>query len=134
MPLLSDAAMIKAVERGSGRSAAVVHGEMKRGLNSLATIASTAPWVGLFGTILGIANSFPGCSGERSTCMAAIAERLSESFVPTALGLLVAIPALWCYKYLRTELGAFDIEMENVSVGLVNYRAIHLGRRSRFQA
>ena len=52
-------------QRASARSAAVVHGELTRGLNSLATIASTAPWVGLFGTVLGIYNSFGGTVGSR---------------------------------------------------------------------
>jgi biopolymer transport protein ExbB/TolQ len=89
--------------------------------------------VGLFGTVLGIVNSFVGCGAAKSTCMAAVFERLSESLVPTALGLLVAIPTLWCYKYLSSEVEAFDLEMENASVELLNYLIIHLGRRSQLQ-
>ncbi len=119
--MLSDADVIEAVKRALRRSANVVHIDLKRGLNSLATIASAAPFVGLLGTLLGIANSFPGCGSEQSACMAAIFERLSESLVPTALGLLVAIPALWGYKYLSSQVEAFDTEMENASGELVNH-------------
>src|SRR5712692_5243865 len=115
MSSLSDAEVIEAVKRASRRSANLVHIEMKQGLNSLATIASAAPFVGLLGTLLGIVNSSPGCSGERSFCMAVMFERLSESLLPTALGLLVAIPALWGYKYLSSQVEAFDTEMENAS-------------------
>ena len=133
MPLLSDSVVIEAVKQGLKRAAAVAHGHMKRGLNSLATVTAVAPLVGLFGTILGIANSFSGCGVSKAHCMAAMAERLSVSLVPTALGLLVAIPALWCYKYLSSEVEAFDLEIENASVALVNYLIIHLGRRRQLQ-
>ncbi len=125
MPLLSDAQVIDSVRRRCRRSADAVHGEMKRGLHGLATIASTAPFVGLFGTLLGIVNSFPGCSGEKSACMAAVMERLSESLVPTELALLVALPALLSYRYLRSELEAIDVEMENASLDLMNRLALH---------
>lgn len=100
---------------------------MKRGLNSLAPIASIAGWAGLFGTVLGIVNSFPGCGGERSACMAAADERLSDSFVPTGLGLLVALPALWGYRFLCREMDALDMEMENASLELVNYLTVGRG-------
>jgi biopolymer transport protein ExbB/TolQ len=96
---------------------------MKRGLNSLATIASIAPFLGLFGTVLGIVNSFGGCGCSKETYRAAIFEGLSQSFVPTALGLLVAVPALWCYKYLSSDAEAFDSEMENKALELLNFVA-----------
>jgi biopolymer transport protein TolQ len=130
MPPLSDADVIEAVRRASVRVAALVHQEIKRGLNSLATIASIAPLVGLFGTVREMVNSFKGCGGERSACMAAVADGLSTSFVPAALGLLVAIPAVWCYNYLTSEMEALDMEMQNASVELVNSLVIHLRRRN----
>lgn len=107
--------MIEAVRRATGSSAAVVHRRMSRGLSSLATVAATAPFFGLFGTVVGIVNSCPGCGGEKSACLAAVVELLSQSLAPTTMGLLVAVPALWCYKYLRSE-----IEMENASLELAN--------------
>lgn len=131
--MLSDAEAIEAVRRASQRSANLVHSEMKHGLNTLAAIAATAPFVGLFGTLLGIANSFPGCSGEWSWCMAAIFERLAQSLAPTALGLFVAVPALWFYRYLSSQLEVFDVEMESASVELLNHLAIHLERRNQLR-
>lgn len=122
---------IEAARRASTRSAAVVHGELKRGVSSLATIASTAPWIGLFGTVLGIDNSFPGFGADRATIMAAIFQGLSESFVPAAMGLLVAVPALWFYKYLSGELEGLNMEMETASLELTNFLGIHVGRRVR---
>jgi biopolymer transport protein ExbB/TolQ len=111
---------LDAAKRASAREAAVVHREMKRGLNTLATIVSTAPLVGLGGTILGINNSFLGVNGSKESIMAAMFEGLSKAFVPTALGLVVALTALWCYKYLRTKVDIFDFEMETASLQLIN--------------
>ena len=111
---------LKLAKRASERSAALVHGELKRGLNSLATIASTAPWVGLFGTILGIYNSFGGVNGSKTSIMAYYFDGLSRAFVPCAIGLIVALVAMWCYKYLLTEVEAFDSEMESASLQLIN--------------
>jgi biopolymer transport protein ExbB/TolQ len=67
---------------------------MKRGLKTLATIASVAPWLGLLITVIGIVGSFVGCGGEKSTCMAAIVDRLANVIARSALGLLVGIIAL----------------------------------------
>jgi biopolymer transport protein ExbB/TolQ len=111
---------LDASQRASARSAALVHREMKRGLNSLATIASTAAWIGLFGTVLGIVNAFPASGANKVAIMAVIFDRLSQSFAPTAFGLVVAVAAMWCYKYLRAEVDAFDLEMKNAVLQLTN--------------
>jgi len=130
MSLLSNAEPVVAVKRVSRRTAKLVHQEMNRGRSSLATIASTAPLVGLFGTVLGIVNSFPGCAGSQAFYMSVTAERLSEALVPTALGLLVAVPAWWCYRYLSSQIEAFDLQTTNASIMLVNYLTIYSrGRR-----
>jgi biopolymer transport protein ExbB/TolQ len=100
---------------------------MKRGLNSLATITSIAPLVGLFGTIWGIFNSFSfGMGTDRATGLAAVANRLSLACVSTGLGLMTALLALWCHRYLTGRLEDFDGEMENTSIELVNQLTIHL--------
>ena len=104
---------------------------MRRNLNSLASIASTAPFLGVFGAILGIYNSFGPLGTERSTAMAAVFEGLSESLAPVALSLFVALPALWCYRYLSNEVASIDLEMENASLDLLNYLTALLGRRNR---
>jgi hypothetical protein len=121
---------LEAVTRVSRCSSAVVHDEMKQGLYSLATIACLAPWVGLFGTIVGIVNSFTGVIGEKTSIMAAFVNRLSESLWPTALGLLVGIIALWCYRYLESSLETLDQEMESASLELLNQLARFRGRFS----
>ena len=120
----SRAEAIQSAQRASLRAATVVHGEMKRGLGSLATIASIAPWIGILGTLVGILSSFRGLSGDKLTAMAVIARILSESLVPTAFGLIVALAALLSYKYLLAEVEAFDSEMESGSLQLIS----HLGR------
>jgi biopolymer transport protein TolQ len=96
---------------------------MKRGLNSLASIAATAPFVGVFGTVLGIFNTFRGFGTEKSTIMAWTAKYLSDAMVPTALGLAVAIVASCFYKSLQARLENFDIEMKNASLELTNVLA-----------
>ena len=74
----SDRAVIDAVIRAAGRSEATVHDEIKRGLNSLATITSIAPLLGLLITVEGIAASFAGCGGEKWASIAAVVDRLSN--------------------------------------------------------
>jgi biopolymer transport protein ExbB/TolQ len=125
---LSDETLLDAVRRHSLRAAAAVHQDLHRGLNSLATIAATAPFLGILGTVPSIVGSFVGCGGEKWTCLAAVVLNLSNAIVPTALGLLVAIPALWCYKHLSSRVEAFDLEMDGASLDLVNRLAVHLRR------
>ena len=83
---------IEASSRALERAEAIVHSELKRGLGGLATIGSTAPFVGLFGTVVGIINAFKGISTEKSTGLGAVAGGISEALVTTAIGLFVAIP------------------------------------------
>lgn len=122
-----DPAILQAVERASRRSSAVAHEDLKAGLYDLATIASTAPWFGIFGTIVGIVNSFQGFSGQRWSVVAAIYGGFSRAIWFTALGLLVGLMALWAYEYLSTRLQTLDLEMENASRELLN----QLGRFPR---
>src|SRR5246500_5685438 len=82
---------IEASKRALERTEAIVHAELKRGLGGLATIGSTAPFVGLFGTVVGILNAFNGIAKEKATGLAAVAGGISEALVTTAMGLLVAI-------------------------------------------
>jgi biopolymer transport protein ExbB/TolQ len=97
---------------------------MKHGLNSLASVAATAPLVGFFGTVFGAIGSFRGLGTERSTGMIWTAKYLSASLVPTALGLLVGVLAFFCYKYLVVRLENFDIEMKNASLELIDALAL----------
>jgi biopolymer transport protein ExbB/biopolymer transport protein TolQ len=112
---------IEASRRALERAAAIVHAELKRGVSVLATIGATAPFVGLFGTVVGIINAFKGISTEKSTGLGAVAGGISEALVATAIGLFVAIPAVWAYNYFTEKVQAFDVEMDNSSSELIDY-------------
>jgi len=108
------------VELACGRAAAVFLARMRRGVWSLASISAIAALVGLWGTVLGIFGSFRGVNGDRSTLEFMLVGYLSDAMVPTALGLAVAIPAWWCYRYLLARLEDFEIEMTAATQVLVN--------------
>jgi len=112
---------VEASKRALERAAAIVHAELKRGVSTLATIGSTAPFVGLFGTVVGIINAFKGISTEKSTGLGAVAGGISEALVTTAVGLFVAIPAVWMFNYFTNKIEAFDVEMDNSSSELIDY-------------
>src|SRR5437660_1877708 len=85
---------IEASKRALERAEAIVHAELKRGWGGLATIGSTAPFVGLLGTVIGILNAFRSMSEQKgATGIGVVAGGISEALVTTALGLAVAIPA-----------------------------------------
>ncbi len=112
---------IEASKRALERAEAIVHAELKRGLGGLATIGATAPFVGLFGTVVGIINAFKGIQSQKATGLGAVAGGISEALVTTAVGLFVAIPAVMMYNYLSGRVEAFDVEMDNSSSELVDY-------------
>ncbi len=112
---------IEASKRALERAEAIVHAELKRGISGLATIGSTAPFVGLFGTVVGIINAFKGISTEKSTGLGAVAGGISEALVTTAIGLFVAIPAVWMFNYFTGKIEGFDVEMGNSSSELIDY-------------
>src|SRR5882672_10743021 len=120
-PHASSTELIDAAERGLERSVATIHSDLKRGLSGLATIGSTAPFVGLFGTVVGIMNAFRASAPAKAAGIQSVASGISEALVTTALGLLVAVPAVWCYNYFTSTVEGFDVEMENSSMELVSY-------------
>src|SRR5579864_82212 len=79
---VNDEEVIEAAKRGLERSVAIVHAEMKRGLSGLATIGSTAPFVGLFGTVMGIINAFKGISQQKVTGLSAVAGGIPKPWSP----------------------------------------------------
>ncbi len=112
---------IDASKRAADRATAIVHAELERGLSGLATIASTAPFVGLLGTVIGIIDAFREIQGHNATGISAVAGGISEALVTTALGLTVAIPALMMFNYFTSKIKAFDVEMDNSSSELEDY-------------
>jgi biopolymer transport protein ExbB len=112
---------VEASRRALERAEAIVHAELKRGLGGLATIGSTAPFVGLFGTVVGILNAFSAIAKQKSSGLGAVAGGISEALVTTAIGLFVAIPAVMMFNYLTGRVEAFDVEMDNSSSELIDY-------------
>lgn len=86
--------------------------DMRRGLPMLATIGSTAPFVGLFGTTFGIIHAFSAIAITGSSNMAAISAGISEALITTAFGLMVAIPAVWAYNAFLGRLDVLRVELE----------------------
>src|SRR5216117_1923636 len=120
---------VESVRLAVERAAALTTAEMKRGLGGLATIGATAPFVGLFGTVVGIINAFKGISQEKATGLAAVAGGIAEALVTTAVGLFVAIPAVMMFNYLTGRVEAFDVEMDNSSSELIDYFLKRRGMR-----
>lgn len=112
---------VEASRRALDRATAITHTELERGLSGLATIGSTAPFVGLLGTVIGIIDAFREIQGNQSTGFTAVAGGISEALVTTALGLTVAIPAVMMFNYFTSKIKAFDVEMDNSSSELVDY-------------
>jgi biopolymer transport protein ExbB len=112
---------IEASTRALERAEAIVHAELKRGVSALATIGSTAPFVGLFGTVVGIIDAFQTMATQKTPGIGAIAGGISEALVTTAIGLVVAVPAVWAFNYFTGRIDAFDVEMGNSSSELVDY-------------
>ncbi|HPB26686.1 MAG TPA: MotA/TolQ/ExbB proton channel family protein [Acidobacteriota bacterium] len=113
--------LIEASKRALERAAAINREELKRGTGALATIGATAPFVGLFGTTIGIINAFAGMSKGEDTGIGAVAGGISEALVTTAFGLFVAVPAVWLFNYFTTRIEAFTVEMDNSSSELIDY-------------
>jgi biopolymer transport protein ExbB/biopolymer transport protein TolQ len=112
--------IVEATRRALQRAVAVKTAEFKRGLANLATIGSTAPFVGLFGTVIGIVHAFQGLKQAETAGIAAVAGGISEALINTAVGLFVAIPAVWMYNYFTNRLDSYVVEMENSSSELVD--------------
>jgi biopolymer transport protein ExbB/TolQ len=112
---------VEASQRALERSEAIVHAKLKRGLGGLATIGSTAPFIGLFGTVIGILDAFQSIATNKTSGIGAVAGGISEALVTTAFGLFVAIPAAMAFNYFTNRVEAFDVEMDNSSSELVDY-------------
>ena len=112
---------IEASQRALERSEAIVHAKLKRGLGGLATIGSTAPFIGLLGTVLGILTAFQAIATSKSSGIGQVAGGISEALVTTAFGLFVAIPAVMSFNYFTNKVEAFDVEMDNSSSELIDY-------------
>lgn len=112
----------EATERSLERATRLASDELGRGLGSLATISTTAPFIGLFGTVVGIVHAFEdiaaaGGAGGFTT----VSQGIAEALWTTALGLVVAVPAAWMFNDLTQRIGRLTVEMENSSSELMDF-------------
>jgi biopolymer transport protein ExbB len=113
--------LMDTVRRAIQRASALTASDLKRMVPALATVGSTAPFVGLLGTVVGIITAFQGIAATGSGGIGAVSAGIAEALVETALGLVVAIPAVWFYNYLTGRIEYFNVEMDNSSSELVDY-------------
>ncbi|MGE3345711.1 MAG: MotA/TolQ/ExbB proton channel family protein [Vicinamibacterales bacterium] len=118
---LSREDLVDTVRRAIQRATALTANDLKKGIPALATIGATAPFVGLLGTVVGVINAFAGIGSAGSAGLGAVSAGISEALIETALGLVVAIPAVWLYNYFSGALEYFNVEMDNSSSELVDY-------------
>jgi biopolymer transport protein TolQ len=105
--------------------------KVERGLSFLATVGSTAPFVGLFGTVWGIMNSFQAIAVRQDTTLAVVAPGIAEALFATALGLLAAIPAVIAYNRFVNELGRLTGRLEAFADEFSAFLSRQLDERSR---
>jgi biopolymer transport protein ExbB/biopolymer transport protein TolQ len=113
----------RALERQSQREVQ----SLKRGLGLLATVGSTAPFVGLLGTVMGIVNSFQEMAKSGSGGLGTVSAGISEALVTTAFGLLVAIPAVMAYNYLQGWVDARAVDISESSNEFLDVVAKQVG-------
>jgi len=112
---------VAAAERSIERASMMTTADLKKGLGGLATIATTAPFIGLLGTVIGIINAFRGMAASGAGGLGSVSAGIAEALVTTALGLFVAIPAVWLYNYFLNKIERFQVEMSNSSSELIDY-------------
>lgn len=108
--------------------------ELRKGASVLATIGATAPFVGLFGTVWGIMNSFVGIAESNTTNLAVVAPGIAEALLATALGLVAAIPAVVIYNHFARTLAGLRGVLGDLSAGIQQVVSRDLDRRKQGQA
>jgi len=118
---LSQIEIVEAAGRAVERAALLTTSDFKRGLGGLATIATLTPFIGLFGTVIGIIKAFTGMALTGSGGIGAVSAGIAEALVSTALGLFVAIPAAWIFNYFTNQLERLQVEMSNSASELIDF-------------
>lgn len=114
---------IAGVQRSAELGALEQVAQLRQGLGVLATTGATAPFVGLLGTVVGVVNAFSGMALAGGGGIAAISAGIAEALVATAIGLLVAIPAVWLYNYFTNRIEFIAMELNYAAEELVDFLA-----------
>jgi biopolymer transport protein ExbB/TolQ len=130
---ITDTEATAAAQRASQRSSKFLAAHLQRGLNTIANIAASAPFVGFLGTINLILGSFTGTTGPRSASLARLASGIAEALGLGAMGLLVSLLAVWCFNHLRCRFEAFESEMSTAGLQAITYLKAHPQRREEFE-
>jgi biopolymer transport protein TolQ len=113
------------VSRAMQRATSVETTKLEKNCSFLATTASSAPFVGLFGTVWGIMDAFRGLSVTHSSSIQAVAPGIAEALIATAVGLAAAIPALMAYNYFVQQIKFLAVEMDNFQHEFLNIAERH---------
>lgn len=131
-PIMGNEGLARAMERALDRALIGVRVERERYLSFLASVASGAPFIGLFGTVWGIMSAFEAIGKMGSASLAVVAPGISEALIATAVGLLAAIPAAWAYNALQrrieedeSAMAAFRLELLNLLEAFVFPDLLH---------
>jgi biopolymer transport protein TolQ len=116
---------IETIERALKRAKAQELTRLETGTTFLATTASAAPFIGLFGTVWGVMNAFIGLSSAKSSSIQAVAPGISEALISTAIGLAAAIPASIAYNYFNQQIRVFSRQMDMFSAEFLNIARRH---------
>ena len=103
---------------------------LAQSLATLATIGSTSPYVGLFGTVIGIMNTFRQLAGQQTATLAAVAPGISEALVATAMGLFAAIPAVVAYNRYADKVGRLEIRYDGFTEEFTSILQRHANRKA----
>ncbi|HRI07938.1 MAG TPA: MotA/TolQ/ExbB proton channel family protein [Nannocystaceae bacterium] len=118
---VGDFDLVDAVNRQIERAKERETANLKRGLTVLATVGSTAVFVGLFGTVVGIITAFQGISSDGGGGLSSVAGGISEALVATAVGLMVAIPSVVFFNFFNSRIELFQIDMNDVASELIDF-------------
>lgn len=113
--------MLDSTRRALDMAMAVTSAELRKGLGALGTIATTSPFIGLFGTVFGIINAFHGIATAGSGGLAAVSAGIAEALITTGVGIGVAILAVVLFNYFTERLERFQVEMTNASSELIDF-------------
>jgi len=114
--------MVEAAQRAIDRASLMTTADFKKGLGVLATIGSTAPFIGLLGTVIGVINAFHSMKvAGGGGGLGVVSGGISEALIETAVGLVVAIPAVWMYNAFTNKIERFEVEMTNSSSELIDF-------------
>ncbi len=116
---------IESVDRALKRAKALEVTKIEKGTTFLATTASAAPFIGLFGTVWGIMNAFLGLSSSGGNTIQAVAPGISEALIATAIGLAAAIPAAIAYNYFMQQIKVLGRDMDMFSAQFLNIAKMH---------